>query len=169
MKSIDKHSLRIKGRLWNLLNGLEIYSTNLGINERGMRTHLSLSSCTYTCSYLQWEWLRSARRRSKCCTGLWQRSKVSLCNVEFDYVLTLKTKTLNNFPALYWFLLAKKKHKRNVFSWSRAPMSSNAFSNPFLRRYRISDFRISTWYLFTHSDCFCIRNLTRWYDFCLIY
>ena len=30
----------------NLLNGLEIYSTNLGINERGMRTHLSLSSCT---------------------------------------------------------------------------------------------------------------------------
>ena len=37
----------------NLLNGLEIYSTNLGINERGMRTHLSLSSCTYMCSYLQ--------------------------------------------------------------------------------------------------------------------
>ena len=80
-----------------------------------MRTHLSLSSCTYTCSYLQWEWLRSARRRSKCCTGLWQRSKVSLCNVEFDYVLTLKTKTLNNFPALYWFLLAKKKNTSEMF------------------------------------------------------
>ena len=31
----------------NLLNDLEIYSTNLGINERGMRIHLSLSSCTY--------------------------------------------------------------------------------------------------------------------------
>ena len=35
----------------NLLNGLEIYSTNLGINERGMRTHLNFSSCTYMCSF----------------------------------------------------------------------------------------------------------------------
>ena len=40
-------------RLWNLLNGLEIYSTNLGINEQGMRTHLSLSSCPYMCPYLE--------------------------------------------------------------------------------------------------------------------
>ena len=41
--------------LWNLLNGLEIYSTNLpGINERGMWTHLlSLSSCKYMCWYLK--------------------------------------------------------------------------------------------------------------------
>ena len=32
-----------------------------------------------------------------------------------------------------------------------APMSSNAFSNHFEGRYRISEFRTSTWYLFTHS------------------
>ena len=31
----------------NLRNGLEIYSTNLGINERGMRTNLSL-----TCAHI---------------------------------------------------------------------------------------------------------------------
>ena len=49
MNSIGKHSFLRKGRLGNLLNGLEIYSTNLGINERGMRTHLSLSSCSYLC------------------------------------------------------------------------------------------------------------------------
>ena len=56
MKSIDKRSFLRKVDS-NLLNGLEIYSTNLpGISERGMWTHLlSLSSC-----------------------------KVSLCIVEFD-------------------------------------------------------------------------------------
>ena len=30
-------------------------------------------------------------------------------------------------------------------------MSSNAFSDHFEGRYRISEFRTSTWYLFTHS------------------
>ena len=53
MKSIDKHSLlKVDCEIYSL-NGLEIYSTNLGINEGGMWTHLSLSSCTYMCSYLQ--------------------------------------------------------------------------------------------------------------------
>ena len=36
MKSIDKHSLlKVDCEIYSL-NGLEIYSTNLGINERGM-------------------------------------------------------------------------------------------------------------------------------------
>ena len=32
----------------------------------------------------------------------------------------------------------KKKHEQHVWSWSRATMSSNAFSNHFVRNYRIS-------------------------------
>ena len=50
MNSINKELLLAKGRLSNLLlYGLEIYSTNLGTDEQGMRTHLSLSSCSYMC------------------------------------------------------------------------------------------------------------------------
>ena len=52
MKSIDKHSLRkVDCEIYYWM--VSKYSTNLAINDREMRTHLSLSSCTYMCSYLQ--------------------------------------------------------------------------------------------------------------------
>ena len=48
--SIDKHSfLRKVDCDIYLLYGLEIYSANLGTNEQGMGTHLSLPSCSYVC------------------------------------------------------------------------------------------------------------------------
>ena len=107
VESRNTHLLLAKGRLWNLLNGLEMCSIDLGINERGMRTHLSLSSCSYMRWYLQRVLLHSARRRSQCCAGLWQRSKESLCIVELIFI---NFKNKNTFLALkYWFPLAKKK------------------------------------------------------------
>ena len=52
---------------------------------------------------------------------------------------------------LWLDFFSPKKHKRNVLSWSRVPMSSKAFFNHFEGRYGISEFRTSTWYLFSHS------------------
>ena len=46
MKSIDKHWFLRNVDCVNLLNGLEIHNTNLGVTEGVMWTHLGLSSCT---------------------------------------------------------------------------------------------------------------------------
>ena len=60
----------------------------------------------------------------------------------------------------------KKKHKQNVLSWSRAPMSSRVFSNHFV----VGSLKFA---LGIYTYCFCIGNLsfcgTPSYAFCLIY
>ena len=50
MNSVDKHALLAKGRQLNLLNGLEIYISNLSINENGNAdSFIGLSSCSHIC------------------------------------------------------------------------------------------------------------------------
>ena len=102
MNSIDKHSLW-KGDC-DIYLMVSKYIVLIGINERGMRTHLSLSSGSYLCWHLQRVSLRSARRRSQRCAGLWQRSGTYwIWNVLTNF------KNKNIFPMLVcWFLLAEK-------------------------------------------------------------
>ena len=89
-----------------------------------------------------------------------------------QFVTPILKNIKNILPTLaYWFLLAKKKHKRNVLWWSSAPMSDNAFSNHFEGRYRFSEFRTLTWvYFFYTLTAFVLEVLlVNLYDFCLNY